>query len=62
MTPILAFKAFQRQGHIDWKWLFLGTDETLFFADAAQNVVRDLDPDLPYVLSGNLLLLDENRT
>lgn len=56
MTPFLAFKAFQAEGVTDWKWMFLGLDETLFFADAAQKVVKDLDPDLPYLLSGQVIL------
>ena len=57
MVPFLAFRAFQEIGQTDWKWLFLGLDETLFFADAAYRIVRDLDSELPYVLSGDSLVL-----
>ena len=35
-----------------FKWLFYGDDDTVFFVEPAMNVVRTLDPDLPYFLTG----------
>jgi hypothetical protein len=53
--------AFGRQLGDNFKWLFYTDDDTMFFLDAAINVVKDLDPDTPYFLTGvplpHLLLL-----
>lgn len=38
-----------------YKWLFYGDDDTVFFLDAAMEVVKDLDPELPYFLTGRPL-------
>ena len=39
-----------------FKWLFYSDDDTVFFLDAAKNVVKGLDPDMPYFLTGQRLL------
>ena len=38
-----------------FKWVFFGTTntDTAIFVDAAQNIVRDLDHNVPYFLSGD---------
>ncbi len=46
--------AFGRQLGDSFKWLFYTDDDTMFFLDAAVNVVKDLDPDMPYFLTGFL--------
>ena len=48
--------AFGRQLGDSFKWLFYTDDDTMFFLDAAINVVKDLDPDMPYFLTGFPLL------
>lgn len=35
-----------------FKWLFYGDDDTVFFLEGAMNVVKDLDPNMPYFLTG----------
>lgn len=55
ITPFLAYKSLLDEDFIDWKWMFLSSDDTLFFVDAAQAVVKDLDPTLPYFISGIIL-------
>ena len=35
-----------------FKWLFYGDDDTVFLVEAAMNIVRTPDPDLPYFLTG----------
>ena len=42
-----------------FKWAFIGTSnaDTAFFADAAHDIVKDLDPDMPYFLTGTLIML-----
>lgn len=39
-----------------FKWLFYSDDDTVFFLDAAKNVVKGLDPDMPYFLTGQRFL------
>lgn len=48
MVPILAHQAFGDS----FKWMAYGDDDTVFFASAAANAVRDLDPEQPLFLSG----------
>ena len=38
-----------------FKWLFYSDDDTVFFLDNAMNVVKGLDPDMPYFLTGALI-------
>ncbi len=35
-----------------FKWLFYGDDDTVFFLEGAMNVVKYLDPNMPYFLTG----------
>ena len=44
-----------RQYGNTYKWLFYGDDDTVFFLDAAVNVLQHLDPDLPFFLTGEAL-------
>lgn len=37
---------------VDFKWLLYGDDDTLFFMDAVANVVKNLDHNVPYFLTG----------
>ena len=39
---------------MDFKWLLYGDDDTLFFMDAVANVVKNLDPNVPYFLTGKV--------
>lgn len=32
--------------------MLYGDDDTFFFMDAVANIVKDLDPDMPYFLTG----------
>ena len=38
-----------------FKWVFFGTTntDTAIFVDAAQNIVKDLDHNMPYFLTGD---------
>jgi hypothetical protein len=40
-----------------FKWMFLGPADTVFFPEAAAHVVADLDPEMPYVLTGGVCTL-----
>lgn len=42
------------EGQPPFKWLFYGDDDTVFFVDAAIEVVKHLDPSQPYFLTGLL--------
>ena len=38
-----------------WKTIHVfatGDDDTIFFVDAAMDLVKDLDPEMPYFLTG----------
>lgn len=35
-----------------YKWLLYGDDDTYFFLDSVRELLRDYDPDLPYVVTG----------
>ena len=35
--------------------MLYGDDDTFFFVDAAMNIVKGLDPDMPYFLTGSRL-------
>ncbi|BDA47330.1 hypothetical protein COCOBI_10-1760 [Coccomyxa sp. Obi] len=50
MVPFLAYKGLNDS----FKWLFYGDDDTVFFLEGAMNVVKDLDPNMPYFLTDNM--------
>ena len=35
-----------------YKWLLYGDDDTLWFVDGVLDLVKDLDPGMPYFISG----------
>ena len=35
-----------------YKWMLYGDDDTMFFVEGVQDLVKDLDPDLPYFVTG----------
>lgn len=49
LAPFLAFKNMRNK---KFRWLFYGDDDTLFFLPAAKHIVKDLDPEIPYFLTG----------
>ncbi|EIE25857.1 hypothetical protein COCSUDRAFT_46409 [Coccomyxa subellipsoidea C-169] len=50
IVPFLAYKDLNDT----FKWLFYGDDDTVFFLEGAMNVVKDLDPNMPYFLTDNM--------
>ena len=56
-TALAPFLAFQALGDT-FRWAFVGTPdaETAFFPHAAAHITRGLDADVPYFLTGALLL------
>ena len=40
-----------------YKWLLYGDDDTLFFPHALKHTLQDLDPNVPYFLTGAVLLV-----
>jgi hypothetical protein len=52
LGPFLAY----RNVKDTFKWVFIGSSDadTAFFPRAAANVVRNLNPDMPYFLTGNV--------
>eukprot|EP00198_Chlamydomonas_reinhardtii_P013108 XP_001702445.1 predicted protein [Chlamydomonas reinhardtii] len=48
MAPWLSHKALGGGGY---KWLLYGDDDTYFFLDSVRELLRDYDPDLPYVVT-----------
>ncbi|KAG2425675.1 hypothetical protein HXX76_013517 [Chlamydomonas incerta] len=47
MVPWLAHKALGAS----YKWLLYGDDDTYFFLDSVRELLRDYDPELPYVVT-----------
>ena len=39
-----------------YKWLLYGDDDTLWFVDGVLDLVKDLDPGMPYFISGGRTL------
>lgn len=37
-----------------YKWMLYGDDDTIFFVEGVQNLVKDIDPNLPYFITGKL--------
>eukprot|EP00891_Asterochloris_glomerata_P005118 jgi/Astpho2/5118/fgenesh1_pg.00073_%23_16_t len=50
-VPWLAHQAFADR---PYKWLLYGDDDTLWFVDGVFDLVKDLDPGMPYFISDNL--------
>ena len=53
LAPLLALRDLDSA----FKWAFFSTadTETVFFPHAAANLVKDLNPDLPYFLTGHFV-------
>ncbi len=52
MSATCSCDAANRGLNDSFKWLFYGDDDTVFFLKGAMNVVKDLDPNMPYFLTG----------
>ena len=50
LAPFYAYKVLGES----FKWMFVGEDDTLFFKQGAWEAVQDADPDMPYLISGNV--------
>ncbi|RYE14438.1 MAG: hypothetical protein EOP45_19635, partial [Sphingobacteriaceae bacterium] len=37
-----------------YKWMLYGDDDTMFFAEGIQNLVKDIDPNMPYFITGKV--------
>ncbi len=48
----LEFEDTCREFGDTFKWLMYGDDDTFFFLDAVLEVVKGLDPNMPYFLTG----------
>lgn len=59
MAPFVAHQKLEREG-VDYNWLLYGDDDTMWFMSAVVDLLRDYDPDLPYFISGQLLLQQYN--
>lgn len=35
-----------------YKWMLYGDDDTLWFTGGVLDLLKDLDPDMPYVITG----------
>ena len=47
--------AFCRHYGYSYKWLLYGDDDTMFMTHAVLNTLQDLDPNMPYFLTGAAL-------
>ena len=45
-------KVFCRAIKLPYKWMFYGDDDTLFFPETAAKALQNLDPAMPYFLTG----------
>ena len=52
-VPFIAHK----QLGDSYKWLLYGDDDTVWFMDGVLRFLEDLDPEMPYFISGKQLLL-----
>ena len=50
LAPFLAYRDVPDK---DFKWLFYGDDDTLFFVEAAKSLLNSYDPSLPYFITGH---------
>lgn len=55
MAPFVAHQKLEQEG-VDYNWLLYGDDDTMWFMSAVVDLLRDYDADLPYFISGQLLL------
>ncbi|KAL3145530.1 hypothetical protein ABBQ32_003355 [Trebouxia sp. C0010 RCD-2024] len=51
LTPWLAHQAVNGTGY---KWILYGDDDTLWFTGGVLNLLKDLDPQMPYVITDNM--------
>lgn len=58
-TPWLAHKAV---GGLGYKWILYGDDDTVWFVDNTLKLLKDLDPQMPYIISDNLWWSDVEGT
>ncbi|KAK9867583.1 hypothetical protein WJX84_007677 [Apatococcus fuscideae] len=52
-AALAPFQAHQAFGDT-YKWMLYGDDDTMFFVEGVQNLVKDLDPDMPYFITDHL--------
>lgn len=52
-VPFIAHK----QIGDNYKWLLYGDDDTVWFMDGVLRFLEDLDPDMPYFISGGFASL-----
>lgn len=52
MAAFVAYKALLARSQANFKWLFVGDDDTLFFVEAAREVTGRLDPETAIFLTG----------
>ncbi|KAK9822059.1 hypothetical protein WJX74_004369 [Apatococcus lobatus] len=50
LAPFLAHQAFGDT----YKWMLYGDDDTMFFVEGIQNLVKDIDPNMPYLITDHL--------
>ncbi|DBA89858.1 TPA: hypothetical protein ACH3X2_004716 [Trebouxia sp. C0005] len=58
-TPWLAHAAVNGSGY---KWMLYGDDDTVWFVGGVLDLLKDLDPDMPYVITDNLWWSDVEGT
>jgi hypothetical protein len=52
MTPFKAHRYLQNN-NIDYKWILYGDDDTVWFIPGAMEIVANIDPDQPWMLTDN---------
>lgn len=58
LAPWLAYKELGDS----FQWMLYGDDDTVFFLEGVEDVVKDLDPNMPYVITGsNFVILSLSR-
>lgn len=58
-TPWLADKTVNSTGY---KWILYGDDDTFWFVGGVLDLLKDLDPDMPYIVTDNLWWSDVEGT
>ena len=55
MAPFVAHQLLKKEG-VDYKWMLYGDDDTMWFMSAVVDLLRDYHSELPYFISGAVML------
>lgn len=51
-SPALLCAVVQAVNRTGYKWMLYGDDDTMWFVGGVLDVLKDLDPEMPYIITG----------